>query len=349
MTYDCGLLLILDTSTGKNVKPGLGWGVFGAGIIAHKLIDAVCQSPGSEVLAIASKSIDKAMLFSEKYQIDACSDYQALASRADINVIYVATTHNYHYENALLALNSGKHVLVEKPFTVNAQEARHLVDVARQEQLFLMEAIWVRFLPSIRLLRDYLSSGAIGEIRYINLSFGGIASTEYVGRLTDPTLAGGVTLDMGIYPITLVNFLLGEQPQRVHSLSRMSSTGVDELAAYQFQFPSNCIASIGTSFSLLMKNEAMIYGTKGNIEFPNFQQGQSFMIHIHDGSNEILSTETITEKNASNGFVYQVAEVADCIGNGRLESESIPLEESVATMELMDSMRAQWGFKYPFE
>jgi dihydrodiol dehydrogenase / D-xylose 1-dehydrogenase (NADP) len=331
------------------VKPGLRWGVFGAGIIAHKLIDAVRQSPGSEVLAIASKSIDKARLFSEKYEIDACSDYQVLANRADIDVIYIATTHNYHYENALLALNSGKHVLVEKPFTVNAQEARLLVDVARQKQLFLMEAIWVRFLPSIRLLRDYLRNGVIGEIRYVSLSFGGIASAEFVGRLTDPDLAGGVTLDMGIYPITLVNFLLGEQPQRVQSLSRMSPTGVDELAVYQFQYPSNCIASIGTSFSIMMKNEAMVYGTKGNIEFPNFQQGQSFTIDIHDGSNEIRSTETITEKNASNGFIYQVAEVADCIRNGRLESESIPLAETVATMELMDTMRAQWGFKYPFE
>ena len=328
---------------------GLRWGVFGAGIIAHKLIDAVRLSPGSDVLAIASKSIDKARSFAAKYQIDACSDYQALASRADIDVIYVATTHNYHFENALLALNNGKHVLVEKPFTVNAQEARHLVDVARQKHLFLMEAIWVRFLPSVRLLRDYLRNGVIGEIRYVNLSFGVIASANFVNRLTDPNLAGGVTLDTGIYPITLVNFLLGEQPLRVNSLSRMSSTGVDELAAYQFQFPSNCIASIGTSFSLLMKNEAMIYGTKGYIEFPDFQAGQSFKICIHDGANAIRSTETITEKNASNGFVYQVAEVADCIHNGRLESESMPLAETVATMELMDSMRAQWGFRYPSE
>lgn len=331
------------------MKPGLRWGIFGAGIIAHKLIDAVRLSSGSDVLAIASKSIDKARLFAEKYQIDACSDYQVLASRADIDVIYIATTHNFHFENALLALNSGKHVLVEKPFTVNAQEARHLVDVARQKQLFLMEAIWVRFLPSIRLLRDYLNNGVIGEIRFVNLSFGGIASANFVNRLTDPHLAGGVTLDTGIYPITLVNFLLGEQPQRVHSLSRMSSTGVDELAAYQFQYPSNCIASIGTSFSLLMKNEAMIYGTKGYIEFPSFQQGPSFAIHIHDSTNEIRSIETITETNASNGFVYQVAEVADCIRRGRLESATMPLAETVATMALMDSMRAQWGFKYPFE
>jgi predicted dehydrogenase len=331
------------------VKPALRWGIFGAGIIAHKLVDAVRLSPESEVLAIASKCIDKARLFSEKYQIDACSDYQDLASRADIDVVYIATTHNYHFENALLALNNGKHVLVEKPFTVNAEEARHLVDVAREKQLFLMEAIWVRFLPSIRLLRDYLVNGVIGEIRYVNLSFGGVAGADFVNRLMDPNLAGGVTLDTGIYPITLVNFLLGERPQRVNSLSCMSSTGVDELAAYQFQFPSNCIASIGTSISLAMKKEARIYGTKGYIEFPNFQQGQSFTICIHDGTNEIRSTETITERNSSNGFVYQVAEAAECIRNGRLESESIPLAETVATMELMDSMRAQWGFKYPFE
>jgi predicted dehydrogenase len=283
------------------------------------------------------------------YQIDACIDYQDLAGRTDIDVIYIATTHNYHFENALLALGSGKHVLVEKPFTVNAQEARCLVDVAREKQLFLMEAIWVRFLPSIRLLRDYVRDGTIGEIRYVSLSFGAVASADYVDRLMDPDLAGGVTLDTGIYPITLVNFLLGELPQRVNSLSRMSSSDVDELAAYQFQFPSNCIASIGTSFALLMKNEAVVYGTRGYIDFSNIQEGQSFTVHIHNGSNLIRSTETITEKNASNGFVYQVAEVADCVRNGRLESETMPLAETVATMELMDTMRAQWGFKYPFE
>jgi predicted dehydrogenase len=199
------------------------------------------------------------------------------------------------------------------------------------------------------LLRDYLADGKIGDIRYVNLSFGAIASANFVDRLMDPNLAGGVTLDTGIYPITLVNFLLGEQPQRVNSLSRMSSTGVDELAAYQFQYPSNCIATIGTSFSLLMKNAAMIYGTKAYIEFPDFQEGQSFTVHHHDGSNEIRSVETITQKNASNGFVYQVAEVVECIRNGRLESETMPLAETVATMKLMDGMRAQWGFKYPFE
>jgi predicted dehydrogenase len=323
--------------------------VLGAGIIANKLIDAVRVSPGSKVMAIASKNADKAKLYADKYHIDACTDYQALVSRTDIDVIYIATTHNFHFENALLALRSGKHVLVEKPFTVNAQQAHRLADVARQEQLFLMEAIWVRFLPSIRLLRDYVADGKIGDIRHVNMSFGAIASANFVARLMDPKLAGGVTLDTGIYPITLVNFLLREQPQQVNSLSHMSSTGVDELAAYQFKFPSNCIATNGTSFSLLMKNTAMIYGTKAYIEFPDFQQGESFTVHHHNGTNEILSIETITQKNASNGFVYQVAEVADCIRNGRLESESMPLAETLATMELMDSMRAQWGFKYPFE
>lgn len=331
------------------VDAKLRWGIIGAGNIAKKLANAVLLDESSELVAVASKSLERSLPFARDYEIQACESYEALVSRDDIDVVYVATTHNFHYENAHLALSHGKHVLVEKPFTVNAKEAKALVALARERGLFLMEAIWVRNLPSMIRLKEVIRSGVIGDVRLFNMSFGGIASPQYIERLTRPELAGGVTLDMGIYPITFINFLLDELPEVSHSLCRFSDTGVDELATYMFKYPSGCLANVNTSFSLLTKSEAMIYGSQGFIEFPAFQQGRSFTVHVHNGTRDIASSEAISADNHDNGFIYQVAEVAKQIKAGKLESDIIPLAETVATMQLMDSMRDEWGLKYPFE
>lgn len=327
------------------------WGILGAGIIAHKLAEAVGIDPNSQLVAVASNTPGKAESFVKKTgtNIDSHTNYQDLVARRDIDVVYVATTHNLHFENTLLALNNDKHVLVEKPFTVNAQQAQTLANVARDRKLFLMEAVWVRFLPSIIKLKKLLQNGVIGELKCLNLSFGVPVGPDFLPRLKDPNLAGGVTLDMGIYPITFTNFMLGMLPEKVHSICIPSKTGVDELATYQFEYSNGCLASIATSYSLPTKIEAMIYGTEGYIEFPGFQQGETFTIHTHKGTGEILSSETITTENHKNGFIYQVAEVVDCIRSSKNESETIPLNETIATMNLMDTIREDLGIKYPFE
>lgn len=325
------------------------WGIFGAGHIAHKLSEAVMQTPDVELVAVASKTPGKAQNFALKYDIESHESYEELARREDIDVIYIATTHNFHYENALLALSHNKNVLLEKPFTVNAVQSRELTQIASEKQLFLMEAIWVRFLPSIRKLKSQIQNGIIGKIRHLDISFGVFAKPEYIGRLKDPHLAGGVTLDMGIYPITFANFILGDLPRDINSHVVMSDTGVDELATYHFRYASECLVTICTSFNLATKNQALIYGSKGYIEFPNFQQGRSYSIYTHNGTSEITSHQTIAETHHDNGFVYQVEEVADCIRSGKLESETIPIAETNATMELMDRLRSSWGLSYPFE
>jgi predicted dehydrogenase len=327
----------------------IGWGIIGAGLIAHKLADAVLFDPDSELVAVASKSPERAQQFAVQYGIAAMDSYEDLVQRDDVDVVYIATTHNFHYENALLALRHKKHLLVEKPFTVNALQAAELIGLARSNGCFMMEAIWVRFLPSMMRLKQILDSGAIGEIRLFNITFGGIAQPQYLPRLTDPKLAGGVTLDMGIYPITFVNYLLGARPEVSKSLCRFSKTGVDELATYQFQYASGCIACVNTSFNLYTPMEAMIYGSMGYIQFPHFQFGTTFHLHIHNGTRTIERSETITEENHGNGFIYQVAEVVRRVRAGELESPIITWQETLETMQLMDNLRAEWGFVYPFE
>ncbi|MCK5674900.1 MAG: Gfo/Idh/MocA family oxidoreductase [Spirochaetales bacterium] len=327
----------------------LNWGIIGAGIIAEKMADALHQNKYSNLLAVASKAIQRAQSFADKNTVPIACSYTEIVNNNDIDIIYVATTHNFHFENAKLALEYGKHVLVEKAFTVNAKEAETLANIAKEKNLFLMEAIWVRFLPSYILLKKLLSEGIIGDIKQINISFGNFVPPMYEKRLTDPALAGGVTLDMGIYPISFACYMMGELPAEVKSMTRFSDSGVDEISNYMFKFPSGCISTINTSYNLGMKRTAFIYGSKGYIEFPDFQFGEKFNIHTHSGTNEIESSEEIVENNHENGFIYQVEEVVKCINEGKIESSIIPVQESIDIMKLMDGMRKEWGFKYPFE
>ncbi len=333
------------------VEKTVGWGVLGAGIIAHKPADAVARTAGSRLVAVASNTPGKGAAFAEKWGCEPAPDYQALAARADVDIIYVATTHNLHEAAARIALEAGKAALVEKPFTVNAAEARALVDIARAKRLFLMEAMWVRFLPSIRRLRDLVRDGAIGEASLIEIAFGPTLPPKYQGRLHDPALAGGATLDLGVYPLTFANFIFGETPVRANSLMRPAATGVDATALYQLDYASGRLATIAASFALPMPARATIYGDKGRIEFPGFQQGRMYTIHrrVDGGAPGEETVETIAVENDENGFTYQVVEAADAVRTGRLESETMPLDETVATMALMDEMRADWGLKYPFE
>jgi dihydrodiol dehydrogenase / D-xylose 1-dehydrogenase (NADP) len=325
------------------------WGIIGAGIIAGKLADALKINPDSELYAVASKTPAKAKEFANKYGVEHALSYQEIVNHKEVDVIYVATTHNFHFENTKLALKHGKHVLLEKPFTVNAKEAKELVQIAREKKLFLMEAIWVRFLPSLKLLKSKIQNKEIGEIKAVNISFGWFVNTEYEKRLKDPLLAGGATLDLGIYPISFICYVLGEIPIEIKSMICFSDRGVDEISNYMFRFPSGCLANITCSFNLKMRSSAEIFGNKGFIEFPDFQFGERFIISIHQGTNEIKDTTEVFEKNHHNGFIYQVEEVVRCIREGELESKIIPLDETIAIMEVMDKMRAEWGFKYPFE
>lgn len=325
------------------------WGILGPGNIANRLADAVAREPGHELGAVASKTFDKARDFAERHGLRAAADYDDLVGDDSLDVIYVATTHNFHHEGARLALEHGRHVLVEKPITVNAAQLRDLIDLARARELFLMEAMWTRFLPTWQTLRDRVASGVIGEVRHIDVSFGGIVPAHYEQRLKDPALAGGVTLDMGVYPIGYACHVLGERPRDTESMIRSSDRGVDEIACYLFRFPGGCLTTISTSFELWMPMRAMIHGTLGAIEHPDFMWKPGFRIHHHGGTGEVADVEEVEVEHEENGFVYQVREVGRCLERGALESEVVALEESFEIMAVMDGMRERWGLRYPFE
>lgn len=325
------------------------WGIIGAGIIAEHFCSAVRLVEGCEVIAAASKSARRAEEFARKNGVPEACTYDELAGHPEVDAVYVATTHNFHAENVRTALERGKPVLVEKPFTVNAAEAESLVRLARERGLFLMEAMWVRFLPSHIRLRETLASGAIGDVRQVSVSFGNVAAPQYAGRLVDIELAGGVTLDMGCYPLSFISNMLGEIPEEVHALGRKARTGVDETADYALRYPSGALGLVSTSFNLRMKNEAVFYGTEGYalFDFPN--RSNSFTVHRYGGEGGAESAEDLHCEGAENGFVYQVREVQRCLEAGLTESPGMPIDESTALMGVMDRIRRDLGLVYPFE
>lgn len=322
------------------------WGILGAGIIARKMAEAIHATDGSELLAVGSKSRDRARRFAEEMNVPRAGDYEALLTDPEIDIVYVATTHNFHHANALLALEHGKHVVIEKPITVNAAEARELIDSARRKGLFLMEAMWSRFLPSWVRMRELIRDGAIGDVRLIDVTFGKFAPPQFEKRLNDPALAGGATLDIGVYPISFACYIAGETPVTSSSTARLNPAGVDELAAYQLSFPTGAAAQIATSFNLRMEDRAAVYGTHGYIVFSDFPGGAEFTVCHHGGDNEACREERVSLEQAQNGFVYQVADVTACLDRGLTESAVMPVEESRDIIALIDGMREQWGVRY---
>lgn len=323
------------------------WGILGAGVIAHQMADAIAQAPGNQLLAVASRTPEKSKAFAQVHAIGAES-YESLLTRRDIDVVYIATTHNLHCDNALLALDHHKHLVIEKPFTVNARQAQAIADKAREVGCFVMEAIWTRFLPSMQALKEHLAEGAIGDIKAAHVTFGGISPECYRGRLFDPSLAGGVTLDMGIYPVSMLSCVLAEVPEVIGAHCLFTDTGVDEVASFQLRFGNRILATVNTSFNLMLGQEMTLFGSEGTISYRNFQGEGEYSLRSIAGD-KYTETGSFGAENAENGFVHQVEEAARCLRAGLLESPVIPLAESVAIMQVLDAIRARLPLKYDFE
>lgn len=314
------------------------WGILSTGGIAHKMADAVRQVEGAELLAVGSRTQGSADAFGAKYGIPRrYPTYEALAADPDLDVIYVATPHPWHMSNSILALEHGKAVICEKPLTMNAAEARAMIDAARANQRFLMEAMWTRFMPSVTKVRELIAEGVIGEPRLVKIDLGFRAEYDFTSRLFAPELGGGALLDVGIYPVSFVSMILGT-PARVHAVANMAPTGVDETFSAVMHFGGGAMATVTGSLRLATPLEADICGTEGRIRLHRkFYGGDSLSVIRGDDP-----PETITVATAANGFVYEVEEVNRCLRAGWLESPIMPLAESLAIMGTLDSIKASW-------
>lgn len=320
----------------------INWGIIGCGNIAGDFAKALAELDEAVLYAAGSRTPGKA----EKFALDnnfqvSYDNYEDLLNDEKVDVVYVATTHNFHYENVLQCLRGGKHVLCEKVFTINAKQAKHLQQEAAEKKLFLMEAMWSRFLPISHEIKKIIKSGEIGDVKFLQAEFSFKAPMNPEGRMYNRELAGGSLMDQGIYPISYASMIFGEQPEVIKTNACMAETGVDERASHIFEYSNGRAAMLTTSIAYYQRTHAIVAGTKGHIDIPEFFYGSKFTVKI--GDYERVYKMPV----ASNGKGYEAQEVMDCINAGKIQSDIMPLDESVELMETIDRIRKDYGLVYP--
>ncbi len=321
------------------------WGIIGTGNIAKLFAHGLSALPDAELVAVGSRSQASADTFGDQFAIPRRhASYQALAEDPGVDAIYIATPHPLHRENTLQALRAGKAVLTEKPFTINAQEAREVIQFARQQRLFLMEAMWTRFIPAMVRVRELLAQGVIGEPHMLTADFGFRTGFNPEGRLFNPQLGGGALLDVGVYCISLASMIFGK-PERITSMAHLGETRVDERAAMILGYSGGQLALLSTAIRTNTPMEAIISGSEGQIRIPPlFWKPTHISVTVHGKEQTEIDLPLV-----GNGYNYQAAEVARCLREGQTESPVMPLDETLSIVEMMDTIRSQWGLKYPME
>lgn len=321
------------------------WGILSTGNIAEQFAKGLAVLDDAELAAVGSRSQESADQFGDKYNVPRRhASYEALANDPDIDAIYVATPHTLHAENTLLCLRAGKAVLCEKPFAINAAQAESMVHEARERGLFLMEAMWTRFLPHMARLRELVREGVIGDLRMLTANFGFRTEFNPQSRLFDPQLGGGALLDVGIYPVSLASMLFGA-PAQIASEAELGQTGVDEQSAFVFRYDGGQLALLSCAIRTTTVHDAVVYGTNGHIRINTPWWGPSSLTLALNGQAE----QHLTFDNLGNGYNYEAAEVAACLRSGKTESTIMPLDETLASMRTLDTIRSQWGLRYPGE
>jgi predicted dehydrogenase len=308
--------------------------------------DTLHRNTGSRVVAVGSRSKDRAERFAAEYGVEKAYDsYEQLVADPGIDAVYVASPHNAHAEQALLALDAGKPTLVEKAFTQNTAQAEAVVARARSNGLLLMEAMWTRFLPHIDVVRQLLEDGALGEIREVVADHGQWFDIPRDHRLLNPNLAGGALLDLGIYPVSFVSFVLGA-PERITARGTFTDTGVDAQVAAVLE-SSAATGIISTTQLAKTPTTATISGTSARVEIPgDFYTPQTFRVVSRDGD---VSTADAGPLTGHDGLAYQAAHFAQLLADGRTESPLLPLDETVSIIGTLDEIRDQIGLRYPGE
>jgi dihydrodiol dehydrogenase / D-xylose 1-dehydrogenase (NADP) len=322
------------------------WGFISTGKIAHTLAQTITPMSDGEIVAVGSRTQAAADEFGAQYGIKKCyGTYEELANDPDVDVVYIATPHNLHYDNMKLCLNAGKHVLCEKAFTLNAPQAAECIALAREKGLFLMEAMWTRYFPAIKRARAMISDGTLGDVRALRAELCLDLDKDPTHRIYSKDLAGGALLDVGIYPLSFAIHMFG-LPQTVNTTVHMAHTGVDEYETMQFAWDNGRMAYLAAGVLFDSPRDAVIMGTKGWVRVigTHFIKPHTLVLKLKDQAEQVLDFSY-----PSTGYQYEIEEVHACLRAGKLESDLMPLDESLKIMQLMDSMRAEWGLKYPEE
>jgi predicted dehydrogenase len=328
----------MDDLTSRAIR----WGIASTGTIAHQMAEALATVDDAEIVAVGSRTQASADEFARRHGIARShGSYDALFADDDVDIVYIASPHSAHRDMTIAALDGGRHVLCEKAFAHNAAEAREMVEAARRNERFLMEAMWTWFIPAVEEVKRRVAAGEIGRVRLFDATFG-IRRLDPDGRHRRADLAGGSLLDLGVYPLSWARLLLGE-PSAVRALATITDEGVDDNLAGVVQFQSGALATFSSSLDVWTTLRAHVYGTDGRIDVDApFHHPTSFTVRPTDGDPQRVEIP-------NRGLAHEAQHAMARLRAGALESDVVPLATSVSTMELMDDIRAQIGVVYPVE
>ena len=322
------------------------WGILGCGRIARKFAADLRLVADAELVAIASRNKETLEQFAKDFPCKHLhNSYEALAANKEIDVIYVATPHSHHHEHTMLCLNHDKAVLCEKAFAINSRQATEMIKTAKEKKIFLMEALWTKFLPHYKKLQELLEQKTLGDIKSVLVNFGFKTSDKSPQRLFDPLLGGGTLLDIGIYNVFMTMSVLGE-PDSIEATMTPSLTGVDEQTAVLFKYNSGAMAQLFSSFVTNLPIQAEINGTQGNITLTTRFYEPSATIQLYrqvPGEKEIVTVE----KETGFGYHYEARHVNECLRKGLIESPVMTHANTLLLMEILDRIRNKARIEYP--
>ncbi len=336
----------IKIETQMNIKIGL----MGTGLMASLFTRAVEITDSANVEAVLIRPNSEAQDFATKNRIrKTYYSEEAFLNDPDVDIVYIASPHSIHKRQIIAALNAGKHVFCEKPLCVNVGEAREVINLARAKKLFLMEAMWIRFLPSVIQALDWIRQGEIGDVHLVESHNGsGALLREKINqRLLLPELAGGALLELGVFPVSLGSFIFGDKPNHISASASFSDKGVDRQTSMILTYDNGAMLNGNCSLEVNISNGSYIYGTKGSIEIPSYWWARRPMKLLRENKTPLLVEDS--HENWFEGYSYQVKEMVHCLMNGLTESPTISLDETASIIETLDQIRDTIGLKYPMD
>ena len=319
--------------------------IIGTGNIAKKLAVAMQKAKNADLYAVISRDISKAEEFASNFSIpNYYGSYGEGLNDKNIDLVYIAVPHAFHYELTKMCLNAGKNVLCEKPMTINAKQAKEIFDLACEKKLFFSEAMWTRFLPSIKIVKDLIDSGCIGKPKFLTANVG--YNCLDIPRMTEPELAGGILLDGGIYILTSAQLLFGEEITSITTDCQLSEKGIDLRSTTTLTYNDGKTATLTMSMDACTESNIIISGEVGYIKINVPYNWQDIKVHIK-ATKEIKNIEIPTQ--IAGGYEYMVERVCDSIQKNNIYCEETSAEKTLFIMKLMDELRSRWNMKYPFE
>ncbi len=324
------------------MKKNYRWGILGAGRIAEKFCTALSVVEGATVYAVASRDSENAKAYAKKFNASRFYDnYDDLMQDENVDIIYIATPHAFHYEQTMACIKKGKHVLCEKPMALTYNQTAAMINAAKENKVFLMEGMWTACMPFIDKIKQLIDEDVIGKLQYVSADFGFKAPVDLEGRLYNKSLGGGSMMDVGIYPLFLATWLLGE-PTLVKAVSKLSITNVDEYTNIILQYPDGQSAHLISSIQFNTAIEAEIIGTKGRIKIKNpWFKATELEVYLADEE-----VQNFSMPHKSNGFDYEIQEVMSCLDKGLLESEKMPHQLTLLISKIMEDILMQVGVVY---